>query len=89
MKRYIFHREKEQRGCCYCADAIVGVLRVDKNKKSQPVFVEEAKYCPYSKCPYHELDNCSSYTEWLKKQDKQEATVKKLRSTIIQKKVIK
>lgn len=77
MKRALFCSEKSKRGCAYCADAIFGIVRLDSGKKSVPQYCETAKYCPYAKCPYHELDGYKSYEAYLKKHGK-EYTVKKM-----------
>lgn len=54
--REVSIRERQKRGCLYCADCSCGSGKHTK--------------CPYDKCPYHELDGFKSYEAYLKKSKK-------------------
>lgn len=47
---------RAEKGCEYCTDKI-------------NVFYGNARhtYCPYNACKYHEMDDCKTYEEYLKK----------------------
>lgn len=52
--RRIELEEKKQRGCGYCLHYRTGAGK---------------SYCPFDECPYHELDNVTSYEEYLESQN--------------------
>ena len=54
--RILSTQEKIQRGCAYCA--YIQMEEVNEVVK---------KVCPYDECPYHELDEFDTYSEYLKK----------------------
>lgn len=58
--RILPYSEKIKRGCTYCA--FVGKTLGDDGKPKDS--------CPYKECPYHELDNFDTYTEYLKEKYK-------------------
>lgn len=78
MKRFILTREKTKRGCCYCADAIIGKVRI--GSKREKLFREVPKYCPHPECPYHELDYYQSFFAYLKKMEKMYGSAAKMLS---------
>lgn len=56
--RVLKAREMCKRGCVYCLDYTKKKAKADARKKSH--------VCMHDECPYHELDNYSSYTQYLK-----------------------
>lgn len=50
--RKIHNEDARKRGCRWCADSVKPEGKLRK--------------CPYDECPYHELDNCESFNEYLK-----------------------
>lgn len=56
--RLLQNKERTQRGCIYCTES----TPQDTDEKQI-----RRKYCPHNKCPYHELDDVKSYTEYLKR----------------------
>lgn len=54
--RLLTKKEIKQRGCSYCTKAVMKKIVYDKLRK----------HCPYSECPFHELDKYETYREYLK-----------------------
>lgn len=63
--RSIVDCNQNKRGCYLCADVVK--MKFMRNGK----YVVTAKCCPYDKCPYHELDNVKSYSEYDRKVKKE------------------
>lgn len=55
--RFIHNKERVQRGCTYCTDAVI----VSRKKGDY-----RNRKCPYDECPYHELDGFETYGDYLK-----------------------
>ena len=51
-------QEEIKRGCDYCAHVNDYCAHVNDTVK---------KVCPYDECPYHELDEFDTYSEYLKR----------------------
>lgn len=56
--RVLGKREMYKRGCEFCLDCA--------KKKAEPDSVFRSYVCIHDECPYHELDNHDSYTQYLK-----------------------
>ena len=54
MRKLTF-AEGKKRGCVYCRD----VKKAAENRR-------QYLYCPHSECPYTELDNYNTYSDYLK-----------------------
>lgn len=80
MKRFLFSREKVQRGCRYCADVVFVRKKTGIGVGNTPMYVDVAKYCPYPECPYRELDKCKSFAAYLKQMEKEHGTVARMLS---------
>lgn len=61
LVRLVDVKEIKQRGCPICADAIA--LK-GPNCHGSGAPSSKSYGCPYSECPYHELDNIKSYQEY-------------------------
>lgn len=59
--RAVSNKEKKQRGCIYCADALT------EGDRKSTYYV--GRFCPHLKCPYHELDKYESYGDYMKDTD--------------------
>lgn len=55
--RKIHNDERRQRGCAFCADALVVQRRGGKRNE---------RMCPHDECPYRELDEFETYGDYLK-----------------------
>lgn len=54
--RVLHKKEIVQRGCAYCLDAVMKVSYLGYR----------ARHCPFSECPYRELDEYDTYKDYLK-----------------------
>lgn len=59
--RTIPNKEKKQRGCIYCADAL------NEGDRKSSYYV--GRFCPHLRCPYHELDKYDDYGDYMKAAD--------------------
>lgn len=53
--RILRRKEQTKRGCLYCT-------QMEKKMYGGRL----STFCPYDKCPYHELDGYKKYTDYLK-----------------------
>lgn len=59
--RYIKNVERKKRGCEWCIDTVRKYTKIRTTGKTNI-----RMQCIHKKCPYHELDNVKSYTEYLR-----------------------
>ena len=69
----ITEKIRRKRGCLDCAD-----VRKEKMIRSGNVY-EVVFYCKHDVCPYHELDNINDYNEWLRKWNKLDRMLDRMR----------
>lgn len=55
--REIHNEERHQRGCDYCYDICFRYANENKYRR---------RLCPHDVCPYIELDNFTTYKEYMK-----------------------
>lgn len=65
--------EKSKRGCCYCTEAIQRRVNTGNG-----MTIEKTVACQHNECPYHELDNCRSFRQYLLSQEKATAKLKNM-----------
>ena len=53
--RWLSHDERVKRGCAFCTDV-----------KNDKIGTGSVQFCPYRECPYHEMDEFETYTQYLK-----------------------
>lgn len=58
--RYVKRAEQKQRGCEWCIDTQRTYKRIKTTGK-----MNIRMSCIHDKCPYHELDNVKTYSEYL------------------------
>lgn len=60
--RFITKKEHQQRGCAFCTDVqSTRGMQYDGNNKG---LYAKGRACPYNECPYHEMDEYTSYKEF-------------------------
>lgn len=59
--RHVKNVERKQRGCEWCIDTVRTYKRIRTTGKTNIRMC-----CIHEKCPYHELDNVKTYSEYLK-----------------------